>query len=93
MAFGKYLRREREGLDMTLTELAQWIEVSIAYLSRIERERENPPPDRLVSALARARVPTNESRLPRRPFRCSGRLTHGAMCSAEPKPVNPNPPQ
>ena len=27
---------------------------SIAYLSRIERERENPPPDRLVSALARA---------------------------------------
>jgi len=54
MAFGKYLRREREGLNMTLTELARRVEVSIAYLSRIERERENPPPDRLVSALARA---------------------------------------
>jgi hypothetical protein len=28
--------------------------ISIAYLSRIERERENPPPDRLMTALARA---------------------------------------
>ena len=54
MAFGKYIRREREGQEMTLTELARLVEVSIAYLSRIERERENPPPDRLVSALARA---------------------------------------
>ena len=53
MAFGHYLRREREGRDMTLTELARRVEVSIAYLSRIERERENPPPDRLVSALGR----------------------------------------
>ncbi len=39
---------------MTLTELARRVEVSIAYLSRIERERENPPPDRLMTALARA---------------------------------------
>ena len=54
MAFGKYIRREREGRDMTLTELARRVEVSIADLSRIERERENPPPDRLVSALASA---------------------------------------
>ena len=54
MAFGKYIRREREGREMTLTELARRVEVSIAYLSRIERERENPPPDRLVSALAGA---------------------------------------
>ena len=46
MAFGKYIRREREGRDMTLTELARRVEVSIADLSRIERERENPPPDR-----------------------------------------------
>jgi len=43
MAFGKYIRREREGQEMTLTELARQVEVSIAYLSRIERERENPP--------------------------------------------------
>ena len=54
MAFGRYIRREREGREMTLTELARRVDVSIAYLSRIERERENPPPDRLVSALARA---------------------------------------
>ncbi|MGD0636168.1 MAG: helix-turn-helix transcriptional regulator [Beijerinckiaceae bacterium] len=54
MAFGKYIRREREGREMTLTELARQVEVSIAYLSRIERERENPPPDRLLSALANA---------------------------------------
>ena len=29
MAFGKYIRREREGRDMTLTELARRVEVSI----------------------------------------------------------------
>ena len=39
---------------MTLTELARKVEVSIAYLSRIERERENPPPDHLITALAGA---------------------------------------
>jgi transcriptional regulator with XRE-family HTH domain len=45
MAFGKNIRRAREGRDMTLTELARRVQVSIAYLSRIERKRENPPPD------------------------------------------------
>ena len=54
MAFGKYLRRERDEREMTLTELARRVDISIAYLSRIERERENPPPDHLVWALARA---------------------------------------
>ncbi len=54
MAFGKYIRRAREGRDMTLTDLARRVQVSIAYLSRIERERENPPPDHLVWALAYA---------------------------------------
>ena len=61
MAFGKYIRREREERDMTLTELARRVEVSIADLSQIERERENPPPDRLVSALASALgLPTDD---------------------------------
>lgn len=54
MAFGRFIRREREEREMTLTELARRVDVSIAYLSRIERERENPPPDRLMTALARA---------------------------------------
>jgi transcriptional regulator with XRE-family HTH domain len=54
MAFVKYIRRARERRDMTLTELARRVQVSIAYLSRIERERENPPPDHLVWALAHA---------------------------------------
>lgn len=53
MGFGRFIRREREEREMTLTELARRVEVSIAYLSRIERERENPPPDRLMTALAR----------------------------------------
>jgi transcriptional regulator with XRE-family HTH domain len=53
MAFGHYLRRQREERDMTLTELARRVEISIAYLSRIERERDRPP-DHLISALAGA---------------------------------------
>jgi len=54
MSFGKLVRNARERRDMTLTELARQVDVSIAYLSRIERDRENPPPDRLVTALAKA---------------------------------------
>jgi HTH-type transcriptional regulator, competence development regulator len=61
VGFGRYLRREREQRDVTLTELARRVEVSIAYLSRIERERENAPPDHLIAALAGAlRVPADD---------------------------------
>ena len=41
MAFGRYIRRSREGREMTLTELARRVDVSIAYLSRI---RTTSPP-------------------------------------------------
>jgi len=54
VAFGRFIRREREEREMTLTELARRVDVSIPYLSRIEREREKPPSDRLMKALARA---------------------------------------
>ena len=48
MAFGRYIRRAREERALTLTEVARRLDISIAYLSRIEREREKPPPDRLI---------------------------------------------
>ena len=54
MAFGRYIRRSREERALTVTEVARRLDISIAYLSRIERERENPPPDKLMTALARA---------------------------------------
>ncbi len=52
MAFGRYIRRVREQRALTVTEVAKRLDISIAYLSRIEREREKPPPDRLMTALA-----------------------------------------
>lgn len=54
MAFGRYIRRVREQRALTVTEVAKRLDISIAYLSRIEREREKPPPDRLLTGLARA---------------------------------------
>ena len=61
MAFGHYIRRQREERDMTLTELASRLEISIAYLSRIERERENPPP-RQIDGKARHGEPGGTER-------------------------------
>jgi DNA-binding XRE family transcriptional regulator len=61
MAFGRYIRRAREQRALTVTEVAKRLDISIAYLSRIEREREKPPPDRLMTALARALdLPTDD---------------------------------
>jgi transcriptional regulator with XRE-family HTH domain len=52
MAFGRLIRRTREDRNMTLMQLALRAKTSIVYLSRIEREREKPPPDRLLIAIA-----------------------------------------
>lgn len=54
MAFGKLIRDSRSSTGMTLAELAAEIELSIAYLSRIERDRENPPRDDLIRKIAAA---------------------------------------
>jgi transcriptional regulator with XRE-family HTH domain len=54
MTFGRYIRRVREGRGLTITEVAGRLDISIGYLSRMERDRENPPPDKLMKALARA---------------------------------------
>jgi transcriptional regulator with XRE-family HTH domain len=51
VAFGRYIRRVREQRALTVTEVAKRSDISIAYLSRIEREREKPPPDRLLTSL------------------------------------------
>ena len=61
MGFGRYIRQERELREMTLSDVAGQAGISIAYLSRIERERENPPPDRVVARLAAAlRLPEDD---------------------------------
>jgi transcriptional regulator with XRE-family HTH domain len=54
MAFGKLVRDRRATTGMTLAELAAEVDLSIAYLSRIERDRENPPRDDLIRRIAQA---------------------------------------
>ena len=51
MGFGSYLRKARNEQERTLLELAKAVGISAAYLSRIERERENTPRDTLIKAL------------------------------------------
>ena len=54
MAFGSYLRDKREERELTLLEVADKVGISLAYLSRIERERENVPKDELIQKLCKA---------------------------------------
>lgn len=62
MAFGTAVRDRREELGRTLSEVSAEIGISIAYLSRIERDRENPPRDELIGRIARAiRMPVDEA--------------------------------
>lgn len=52
MSFGAFIREHRNARGLTLTAVAAEVGLSVAYLSRIERDRENPPRDELVRRLA-----------------------------------------
>ena len=54
MGFGGYLRKKREDRGLTLVEVAERVGISVAYLSRIERERENAPKDALIQKACKA---------------------------------------
>ncbi len=51
MGFGSYLRAKREERQLTLLDVAERVGISVAYLSRIERERENAPKDELIQKI------------------------------------------
>ncbi len=50
MAFGSWIRTEREKVGTTLNEFARSIDISPAYWSRIERGLEKAPKDDLIIA-------------------------------------------
>ena len=50
--FGETLRQLRTAQDMGLRETALQVGISPAYLSRIERGKENPPRPEIIKALA-----------------------------------------
>lgn len=52
MSFGAFIRERRNQRGLTLLDVAAEIDVSIPYLSRIERDREKPPRDALIRRIA-----------------------------------------
>jgi transcriptional regulator with XRE-family HTH domain len=52
MSFGSYLRTSRNNRGLTLENVAVKIGLSVPHLSRIERDRENPPRDEILEKLA-----------------------------------------
>lgn len=50
MAFGAWIRSEREKAGIALSEFARSINISTAYWSRIERGLEKAPKDSLILA-------------------------------------------
>ena len=50
--FGAFIRREREGREIGLREMAKKIGVSPTYLSKIERDEFTPPAEGKVRAIA-----------------------------------------
>lgn len=53
ISFGTLVRQSRKNQGLTLKTLANAIEVSQAYWSRIERSLENPPSDTLIDRVAK----------------------------------------
>jgi transcriptional regulator with XRE-family HTH domain len=49
--FGSELRRIREAQQATLKDLAEVIDVSIVFISDVERDRRNPPPSDRIARL------------------------------------------
>ncbi len=54
MSFGGFMRERRIARGLTLLDVATAVDVSIPYLSRIERDRENVPKDDLIRRIAAA---------------------------------------
>jgi transcriptional regulator with XRE-family HTH domain len=52
MSFGSVIRHRRTALGISLNDLAERLEISPAYWSRIERDHENPPRDELIERAA-----------------------------------------
>jgi len=52
MAFGAYIRKQREEQGIALNDFARRLDISPAYWSRIEREMEKPPKDELITKAA-----------------------------------------
>jgi transcriptional regulator with XRE-family HTH domain len=50
--FGEFVRREREGKEIGLREMAKIIGVSPTYLSKVERDEFPPPAEDKVKAIA-----------------------------------------
>jgi transcriptional regulator with XRE-family HTH domain len=51
--FGAFIRREREGKEIGLREMAKMIGVSPTYLSKVERDEFPPPSEDKVRAIAK----------------------------------------
>src|SRR5271165_7090638 len=51
--FGAFIRREREGKEIGLREMAKKIGVSPTYLSKVERDEFSPPAEDKVKAIAK----------------------------------------
>ena len=52
MSFGAVLRTRRNERGLTLEDVAIQLGLSVPHLSRIERDRENPPRDEIIEKLA-----------------------------------------